>query len=460
LPFTGTQCYTYQAILFSALIIMKNTAAYILLTALILTGYISCKKPFNANLTSTATGILTVDGPIISGDSTFITLGRTTALNDTTQNKAELKATVSVEDDQAKLYPFTETGKGNYVLGITNFSTTRQYRLDIKTSDGKIYQSDFVLMKVAPPIDSVYFTQTSDATVLFYANTHDPTNNTRYYRWDYKETWEYTSYYGGYMDSIAFISYVYKNGGINKQYSPPLFVGTCYGSDNSNEIIVGSSAKLANDVIIGEQIGGLAGNSIKIAKIYNMQLHEYALTEAGFIYYQNLKTNTEETGSIFDAQPSVTTGNIHCISSPTDRVIGFISVSTRSTNIFSLHYDDLPLRVQLDFSFDCPPGPQGVPCYNYVKYYVGPPDISDCVPINPGFGGAIMIAPAANFSTRLSALFANTLYPIMIDGATYGTDSNGNPVITGYNYIRTACADCRAMEANASLNRPSYFPPF
>jgi len=437
---------------------MEKALRYVFMM-LVFTGYLSCKKPFNATLTSPATGILTVDGAIISGDSTFITLGRTTALNDTTQNKAELKATMSVEDDQAKLYPFTETGKGNYALGITNFSTARQYRLDIKTSDGKIYQSDFVPMKVVPPIDSVYFHQTSDATVLFYANTHDPTNNTRYYRWDYKETWEYTSYYGGYMDSAAFIRYVYKNGAIIEQYPNPLFVGTCYGTDNSNEIIIGSSAKLANDIVVGEQIGGIAANSIKFVKIYNMQLHEYALTEAGFNYYQNLKTNTEETGSIFDAQPSVTTGNIHCISSPTDRVIGFISVSSRSTNIFSLHYDDLPLRIPFVGPFDCP-GTPGSPCYNYVPNYVGPPGLYDCTPIDPGFGGTIMIAPASNFSTRLNALFASSLYPIMIDGAIYGTDGNGNPVITGYNYIRTACADCRAMEPSASLNRPSFFPPY
>src|ERR1700748_724602 len=160
--------------------------------------YLSCKKPFKPTLNSVSTNFLAVDGPIISGDSTFITLSRTTSLSDTTQNKAELKAMVSVEDDQAKLYPLTEKGKGKYVLGVTNFSTARKYRLDIKTTDGKIYQSDFVPMKVTPPIDSVYFKQNSDATVLFYVNSHDANNSNRYYRWDYKETWSYVPLYQSY----------------------------------------------------------------------------------------------------------------------------------------------------------------------------------------------------------------------------------------------------------------------
>jgi len=443
---------------------MEKALRYIF-TALIFTGYLSCKKPFNAKLTSTATGILTVDGPIISGDSTFLTLSRTTALNDTTQNKPELKAILSVEDDQGKLYPFTETGQGNYVMGVTNFSTARQFRLDIKTSDGNIYQSDFVPMKITPPIDSVYFRETSDAQVLFYANTHDPTNNTRYYRWDYKETWRYTSYLDG------SIGYVYSN---NNLIAAPLYVGHCYGMDNSNQIIIGSSARLSNDIITGQQIGGLAANSRKIADVYNMRLYQYALTQEGFNYYQNLRTNTEETGSIFDAQPSTTTGNIHCISSPTMQVIGFISVSTVTANIFSLTYSQLPLRVQsvqpADFQMDP----------NALTYYVGPPEPANCVgptytitaniPPNvfqpngvltitePAYGGTLLIDPAGTFSARLNALLAGTKFPIVFTGPL-NISTNGIITTLGYNYYKADCVDCLLLEPNATLTRPSYFPP-
>src|ERR1700761_3368605 len=199
---------------------MKNSLTYIL-PALILTGIISCKKVFNPHLNTVTTNFLAVDGPVISGDSTFITLSRTTKLSDTTQNKAELKAQVFVEDDKGKLYVLTEKGKGIYVLGITSFDPSRQYRLDIKTSDSKVYQSDFVPLKITPAIDSIYFKQNSDATVLFYVNAHDANNTTRYYRWDYKETWSYHALY------TAFFAYDRGNFDTIK-FDTPQDLHTCF----------------------------------------------------------------------------------------------------------------------------------------------------------------------------------------------------------------------------------------
>src|SRR3954467_12121339 len=110
---------------------MKRLTIYIILIACV---YISCKKQYKPTLATVSTNFLAVDGPIISGDSTFIRLSRTTSLSDTTQNKAELKATISVENDQNTLYPLIEKGKGLYVLGMINFDANRKYRLNIKTS--------------------------------------------------------------------------------------------------------------------------------------------------------------------------------------------------------------------------------------------------------------------------------------------------------------------------------------
>jgi len=239
---------------------MRRLAAYIVFGLLIVT-HLSCKKPFNPALPSVVTNFLAVDGPIISGDSTFITLSRTTKLSDTTQNKAELKAIVSVEDDQAKLYPLMEKGKGKYVLGVTNFSPARKYRLDIKTADGKIYQSDFVPMKVTPPIDSIYAKLPDDNDVAFYVNSHDAANNTRYYRWDYKETWTVVPFYQAFIE--------YKNGAVvNIAAGSADDVSVCYRSALSNQIFIGSSAKLAADVIAAQQLGSLTYGSEKITHIY------------------------------------------------------------------------------------------------------------------------------------------------------------------------------------------------
>ena len=413
--------------------LLKIRSLY-LTTAIILFCCISCKKPFNANLTGSPVNYLTVDGTIISGDSTFITLGRTTGLKDTTQFKPELKAVVSIQNDQNVSYPLIEQGKGVYALGVTNFDVARTYRLNIKTTDSKIYQSDYVPMKITPPIDSVYFHQPDDNTMLFYVNTHDPTNNTRYYRWDYKETWEYIAILGS-IDAYQYNS----NNNTLVARNPPISTAYCYGSAPSNEILVGSSANLAKDIIIGQQIGSIVGQSQKIERIYNMELHQYAITEDAYKYYQNLKLNTEELGSIFDAQPSTTTGNIHCVTSPSELVTGFITVSTVTTRLLVLNYNDIPLR-NINYY------------YTAGFYYIGPPDVNECIAPDPNaynnnaFEGILLLEPAGTFDARLAALVnGKTLpYPVLFNGLV---NSNVNGVITplGYSYIKRDCADCRVI---------------
>jgi hypothetical protein len=417
--------------------------------------FTACKKPFNPTLVDNFTNYLAVEGTIISGDSTIITITRTTGLKDPTQKKVELKATVSIEDDQMVKYPLVEKGKGNYALGVTNFSPVRKYRLNIKTLTGSTYQSDFVPMKVTPPIDSVYYKLPDSLSILFHVNTHDAANKTRYYRWEYKEAWTYTSYFGGIRNTVPYLQYEYVNGNIVEQYPNHLYVGTCYDTGVSNEILIGSSAKLIDDVINGQQIGRIGAYSKKINKLYNMRLYQYAITEEAFNYYANLKKNTEELGSIFDAQPSLTTGNIHCLSNPTERVLGFISASTVTAKIFTLDFAHIPLPLSIVRPGDC----TITGCFNNFAYYVGPPLPYDC---NNTYRDTLSVAPQSTFSQRLKNLYTNRSYQIMITGANYGF-VNGVREIIGYTFFKRNCIDCKAMPGsgeNVTYNRPPYFPVF
>jgi len=410
---------------------MKKTAGHILLTALLLTAYLACKKPFNPQLASVATNFLAVDGPIISGDTTFITLSRTTSLSDTTQNKAELKAIISVENDQGMLYTLTEKGKGQYFLPVTNFDIARQYRLDIKTTDGKIYQSDFVPMKVTGPIDTIYYQTNGYLNVQFFLNAHDPTNNTRYYRWDYQEVWQYNSWYEAFYD--------YTNGQIVNINDANFLNNTsyyCYRHDYSNQIFVGSSANLSQDVITKQLLSSVPDTSQKISEIYALVVHQYALTEDGFKYYQNLKANTENLGSIFDPQPSTTMGNIHCITSPTDVVIGFVSVSTVSQKVASFRYSQLGV---LNLGSTAPLNPVN-------DFYYGAPPGGQCGSTE------LLFAPASTYNARVQQALSSGNYLV------YDQDIIlPGPGWVGYLYAPKACVDC--SYAGGTKTRPSYFPP-
>jgi hypothetical protein len=218
----------------------------------------------------------------------------------------------------------------------------------------------------------------------------------------------------------------------------------------SNQVFVGSSAKLAEDVIAAQLLGGLANGSEKLGHIYTMQLKQYALTQDGYNYYLNLKTNTEQLGSIFDSQPSLAKGNIHCITSPNDVVIGFVSASTVAAKQFNLHANDIQLRAPDPYGLD--EWLHNSTTYRfYNAYYFAPPDTSSCRT------AAISTAPYATFALRASKTFAKG-DSLLFEGIPFIQADAPGSVGYAYYYAPKNCVDCR-LKGGTNI-RPSYFPAF
>jgi hypothetical protein len=291
----------------------------------------SCKKPYNPPVLSTGNNYLVIEGVINSGgDSTFIKLSRTVKLSGKTSASPELNAIVTVEGDQKTSYPLEETGNGNYACAGLNLDNSHKYCLSIKTSNGKQYLSDFVEVVNSPPIDSISYDvrgTVSGPGLNIYANTHDQSNKVHYFRWDYQETW---------IIHPAFQSLFKSNGDtVLKRDLVNDNIYTCWLNDTSSNLVLGSSAKLSRDVIFNNPIISIASTSEKLGDTYSINVKQYALTTDAYNFFVNLKKNTEQLGSIFDAQPSEISGNIHCVSNPSEPVIGYISVgSTASQRIF------------------------------------------------------------------------------------------------------------------------------
>jgi hypothetical protein len=323
----------------------KNCVNYLIVFVLAITA--GCKKPYVPPVTTTKTNYLVVEGVINSGqDSTIIKLSRTIPLTSAESSAPELNAAVTVEGEGGISYPLTETGNGNYVVVGLNLNAANKYRLKIITSDKKTYQSDFVPVKNSPSIDSVNYVVKSDG-IQINVNTHDPSNTTTYYRWSYNETWEIHSRFNS--------QYMIIHVPIDTIVLRPLAdqVYKCWQSHAANTIVLGSSAKLAQDVISQQQILSIASTSDKLSNRYSILVKQYALTSEAFAYWQQLKKNTEQLGSIFDPQPSEVQGNIHCVDAPSEPVLGYISVGTTSqTRLFVDNYY-LPAWVATPLYSDC-----------------------------------------------------------------------------------------------------------
>jgi len=152
-----------------------------------------CKKPYTPPAVAAPNNYLVVEGVIAAGqDSTVITLSRSVNIGQKVVHNPEAGATVTVQSDQNTTYALTQADGGRYVTPPLNLDNNRKYKLLIKTADGRTYESDYEPVKVTPAIDTLGYNVTADG-LSFYTNAHDDANNTRFYRWDYAETYIYES---------------------------------------------------------------------------------------------------------------------------------------------------------------------------------------------------------------------------------------------------------------------------
>jgi hypothetical protein len=363
-------------------------------------GLMCCKKPYNPPPTSTSKSYLVVEGVInLSTDSTVIKISRTVKLNDSVAIKPVLGATVYVEGESGRYNPSLDDirNNGHYWTYAINLPTNERYRLVITTPEGEQYVSDYVSVKPTPPIDSIGY-NVKDGNVNLYVNAHDPTNNTRYYLWDYEETWQFHAKYP---------SYFYLNPATNSITArPPLTqVYTCFSNDASSHVLVSSTEALSSDVVYQAPLTQIPLTSEKVEAKYSILVRQYAVSKEAYQFYQTMLKNTEQLGSIFDAQPSQITGNIHNIKDKSEPVIGYISVTNVQTKRIFVPHADLPGNVQPKYPYDCT---QDSALYSNKQHFN---DVQN-----------ILVNPPVSYIP------------------TEGIYSNG--VLIGFMYSSPVCADC------------------
>jgi hypothetical protein len=304
---------------------MNKTLFFVLILAITM----ACKEKYDSPVISPETGYLVVEGAINSGSgNTDLTLSRTTNL-DTRNTIHELGAIVKVEAEDNTFNILSEKTDGHYLGNNLNLNITKKYRLNIKTKSGKEYLSDFIAVKNNPPIDSVSWNREEDGVHL-YVNTHDNAGETHYYFWNFTETWEHTA------DYKSFIKYevsgtsnnktykvVYRNPNDNNYFDSSMYF--CWQHFASTQLLIGSSIKLSQDAI-NLPIAFIPQASVKLNSLYSINVQQQSLTKEAYEFYELMKKNTEMTGTIFDAQPSVLYGNIHSTSDPNEPVLGYISI--------------------------------------------------------------------------------------------------------------------------------------
>lgn len=299
-------------------------------------------KPFVPPPSARDLNYLVVDGSIVTGDSTTIRLSRTGNISDSFQVIPETNAHVFIQGQLNGEVSLRETNNGIYTTDGSLITEGDKYRLRIITQNGKEYLSDEVDVKRSPEIDSVEWAQNDD--VFIYVNTHDPSGITRYYRWEFEETMEYTAMFDSHLD--------FRNGEV-VFLRPEEYRYTCFKFFTSTDILIGTSAALSDDIIRRALITRVPNDNSKITTRYSILVKQYALSPEAYQYWQILKRNTEQTGGIFDPQPAQLSSNIRCTSDPNEPVIGFVSASSVSQKRIFIRHGQLQDRTTPTYGLMC-----------------------------------------------------------------------------------------------------------
>ncbi len=318
-------------------------ARFIYVSMLVTAGF-GCKDIYKPTIISSNNSYLVVEGVLNAGNGpTTIRLTRTFKLDDSARLRAETNAQLYVDGKDNITRPLSMAGDGFYSSPNLNLTYGEEYRLHIKTANGSEYVSDYMVALKTPPIDSLGFHENEDG-VQIHVNSHDNTNNTRYYRWDFDETWEIRTYY--------FSQYMFVNDKVIER-TPADDVSTCWKTNFSKNITLGTTAPLVSDIVYRAPVIFIPRGDEKLAVRYSILLRQYAMEKKAYEFFDLMKKNTETLGTIFDAQPSELKGNITCTTNPGEGVIGYVSASSIEEKRSFISVNELQ---NWRFIEDCPSG--------------------------------------------------------------------------------------------------------
>ncbi|MCH5718878.1 DUF4249 domain-containing protein [Niabella hibiscisoli] len=247
---------------------------------------IGCKDRYFPQYEATDRGYLVVEGVLNAGnEATNINISRTYPIESAGRKPLEQGALVTVEGNDNSIQTLAMTSPGVYSHIGLGLSQNIEYRLRIRTGEGKEYLSDFVKVKITPPIDSVGFNST-DKGINVYVNTHDPANNTIYYRWDFDEAWEINSLYSS---VIIYDKNVSPPPPIRDRIFPDEQITRCWRYGISNNLLFASSAKLTADVIHEKPLLLIPNGDEKLSVLYSMMLRQYSMDKKAYEFFDLMK---------------------------------------------------------------------------------------------------------------------------------------------------------------------------
>ena len=271
--------------------------------------------------------LLVVDGTLSNEPGPYMVKLSLSSRVDNIQVIPVSGATVIIMDDQNLSETLTETVPGTYMTSPDGIQGEmgRSYRINIVTSDGKIYESEFEKISTPTELESIYpLLETREQEGLshnltgyqFYLNTSIAAADTNYFLSRLEATYEYNADF--------LIRYIYD--GTLRPFTNQDSLQTCWRTYKVPEIFTYSTLNLTEPVILDYPLNFVDTETRELYIRYSLLIRQYTLSEKAYRFWTSIKEQNSSQGGLYNTQPYQVRGNLINTSDPDEPVLGYFTV--------------------------------------------------------------------------------------------------------------------------------------
>ncbi|MBX2871325.1 MAG: DUF4249 domain-containing protein [Saprospiraceae bacterium] len=316
----------------------------------------ACIEPYQPEVGKYDSSVV-IDGAFTDGNEpSVVKLSRSFAF-DEEEGPPIAGAELKIEDDLGQSTVLQETHPGVYQTdpSIYKGEIGRRYRLLVTIPGEEEFQSDWEELKAAPPVESIGYQfeeripdDPQAQPILgmqLLLSTIDPEKNTRFYRWDFEETYEYGIRY---PPAIRVEFGARPGRGQDEVFpiGPDEYEGfSCWKTEKSTRILISSTENKTEDIIQDFPIHYVDNSTSRLYRRYSILVKQYAISKGYHEYLSALSATNQTTGSLFDPIPNELFGNIKSSSGEDIPVIGYFSVAGVSSKRIFVSREETPLGI-------------------------------------------------------------------------------------------------------------------
>jgi len=303
---------------------------------------LSCTEPFNLKSIDFEDALIIE--AIITDEVKYqeIKISRTFSLEEFTPSE-ESDAKVIITDNAQQVYEFEETSKGKYTSSIEFGATAnKDYTLSVTTKNGKIYKSQPTQLPGVVPINNLYASRevsedTGEDNMSIFIDGFDPQANSKYFRYEYEETYEIVA--PSWVDGDFTVS---SSGELswNELCCRPVEKKICYTTVTSDSIIQLKTDNLLLDNSSVFPIRVISRDDAIIRTRYSILVKQFAQSLDAFTFYKILNKFSSSDNLFSQNQPGFFSGNLYSEDNEDEKVVGYFDVSSVSSKRIFFNFSD------------------------------------------------------------------------------------------------------------------------